>query len=112
MRSLLRFQIDELFTHTKSGNQYFNEPHDNDVRLLSSTSLPSYFACAGSTLAVILDIGNTVSILVSAAIAVFYTIFGGLYSVAYTDVVQLFCIFIGLVSVETFYLKRYNSVIP
>lgn len=51
----------------------------------------------GSTLAVILDIGNTVSILVSAAIAVFYTIFGGLYSVAYTDVIQLFCIFIGLV---------------
>ncbi|XP_063859734.1 high-affinity choline transporter 1-like isoform X1 [Scylla paramamosain] len=50
----------------------------------------------GSTLAVILDIGNTVSILVSAAIAVFYTIFGGLYSVAYTDVIQLFCIFIGL----------------
>lgn len=32
----------------------------------------------------------------SACIAVFYTLFGGLYSVAYTDVIQLFCIFIGL----------------
>ncbi|XP_037789860.1 high-affinity choline transporter 1-like isoform X2 [Penaeus monodon] len=50
----------------------------------------------GSTLSVILDIGNTVSIIVSAAIAVAYTLFGGLYSVAYTDVVQLFCIFMGL----------------
>jgi len=28
---------------------------------------------------------------------VFYTLIGGLYSVAYTDVVQLICIFIGLV---------------
>jgi len=50
----------------------------------------------GSTLAVILEIGNTFSILISAAIAVSYTLMGGLYSVAYTDVVQLFCIFIGL----------------
>ncbi|KAG7169260.1 High-affinity choline transporter 1-like 2 [Homarus americanus] len=50
----------------------------------------------GSTLAVILNIGNTVSILASAAIAVTYTLFGGLYSVAYTDVVQLFFIFFGL----------------
>lgn len=50
----------------------------------------------GSTLAVILNIGNTLSILVSASIAVAYTLVGGLYSVAYTDVVQLFCIFFGL----------------
>ncbi|XP_042226481.1 high-affinity choline transporter 1-like isoform X2 [Homarus americanus] len=56
----------------------------------------SILAALGSTLAVILDMSNTVSIVVSAAIAVVYTLFGGLYSVAYTDVVQLFCIFIGL----------------
>ncbi|KHJ76583.1 hypothetical protein OESDEN_23797, partial [Oesophagostomum dentatum] len=31
-----------------------------------------------------------------ALIAVFYTFTGGLYAVAYTDVVQLFCIFVGL----------------
>lgn len=36
------------------------------------------------------------SVILSACIAVFYTLFGGLYSVAYTDVIQLFCIFIGL----------------
>lgn len=56
----------------------------------------SILSALGSTLAVILDINNTLSIIVSAAIAVVYTLFGGLYSVAYTDVVQLFCIFIGL----------------
>jgi high affinity choline transporter 7 len=38
------------------------------------------------------------SVILSAFIAVAYTFFGGLYAVAYTDVVQLFCIFIGLVS--------------
>lgn len=38
------------------------------------------------------------SVIISALIAVFYTFSGGLYAVAYTDVVQLFCIFIGLVS--------------
>lgn len=39
---------------------------------------------------------NRTSVILSACIAVFYTLFGGLYSVAYTDVIQLFCIFIGL----------------
>lgn len=38
----------------------------------------------------------SLSVVVSALIAVGYTFFGGLYSVAYTDVVQLFCIAIGL----------------
>ncbi|KAI6223539.1 High-affinity choline transporter 1 [Aphelenchoides fujianensis] len=37
-----------------------------------------------------------VAVILSAFIAVAYTFFGGLYAVAYTDVVQLFCIFIGL----------------
>lgn len=53
----------------------------------------------GSTLAVILDIDQTLSIIISACIAVLYTLFGGLYSVAYTDVLQLTCMFVGLVSV-------------
>ena len=37
------------------------------------------------------------AVICSALIAVFYTWIGGLYSVAYTDVVQLGCIFVGLV---------------
>ena len=52
----------------------------------------------GGTLAVIIDLDTEISVIVSACIAVFYTLIGGLYSVAYTDVVQLICIFIGLVS--------------
>ncbi|KAK7153528.1 hypothetical protein R3I94_007035 [Phoxinus phoxinus] len=50
----------------------------------------------GATLSVIVDININVSVVLSALIAVFYTLVGGLYSVAYTDVVQLFCIFLGL----------------
>ncbi|ELU07259.1 hypothetical protein CAPTEDRAFT_98096 [Capitella teleta] len=53
-------------------------------------------AALGSTLSVIIEIDNTTAVIASAVIAIAYTLFGGLYSVAYTDVVQLFCIFIGL----------------
>lgn len=52
----------------------------------------------GATLSVIVDININMSVVISALIAIFYTLVGGLYSVAYTDVVQLFCIFLGLVS--------------
>lgn len=57
-----------------------------------------YIACIGATLSVIVDININISVVISALIAIFYTLLGGLYSVAYTDVVQLFCIFVGLVS--------------
>lgn len=53
-------------------------------------------AALGATLAVIIDMEKEQSVIFSACIAVFYTLFGGLYAVAYTDVIQLFCIFIGL----------------
>uniref|UniRef100_A0A0M3IS11 Sodium:solute symporter n=1 Tax=Ascaris lumbricoides TaxID=6252 RepID=A0A0M3IS11_ASCLU len=53
-------------------------------------------ALLGATLSVILEIDMTASVIISALIAVFYTFTGGLYAVAYTDVVQLFCIFVGL----------------
>ena len=52
----------------------------------------------GATLAVILMVPLDPAVIISALIAVFYTWVGGLYSVAYTDVVQLGCIFLGLVS--------------
>ena len=54
---------------------------------------------AGATLAVILGFDTNLSVIISAVIAVGYTLWGGLYSVAYTDVVQLFCMFFGLVCV-------------
>jgi len=57
----------------------------------------SILAALGSTLQVILHIDVNTSIIISAVIAVCYTLFGGLISVAYTDVFQLFFIAFGLV---------------
>ncbi|XP_060625685.1 high affinity choline transporter 1 [Anolis sagrei] len=54
------------------------------------------FSALGATISVIIDINMNISVIISALIAVLYTLVGGLYSVAYTDVVQLFCIFFGL----------------
>jgi len=56
----------------------------------------SILAALGSTLQVILHIDVNTSIIISAVIAVCYTLFGGLISVAYTDVFQLFFIAFGL----------------
>ncbi|CAG5120198.1 unnamed protein product [Candidula unifasciata] len=53
-------------------------------------------AALGSTLSVIMELEPRPAIIASAAVALFYTLIGGLYSVAYTDIVQLFCIFFGL----------------
>ena len=49
----------------------------------------SILAALGTTLAVILNLPVVPTIIVSAAIAVFYTLFGGIYAVAYTDVIQV-----------------------
>ena len=53
----------------------------------------------GATVSVIIGLGRFTSVIISACIAIFYTLLGGLYSVAYTDVVQLICMFVGLVSI-------------
>ncbi|CAL8124475.1 unnamed protein product [Orchesella dallaii] len=53
-------------------------------------------AALGATLSVIIELDRNTSVIFSACIAVFYTLFGGLYSVAYTDVIQLLCIIVGL----------------
>ena len=45
-----------------------------------------------------MKIDNTTSVVVSAAISVGYTLVGGMISVAYTDVFQLFFIGFGLVN--------------
>ncbi|XP_026522733.1 high affinity choline transporter 1 [Notechis scutatus] len=54
------------------------------------------FSALGATISVIIDINISFSVIISASVATLYTLVGGLYSVAYTDVVQLFCIFLGL----------------
>ena len=48
-------------------------------------------------MSVVLDLSFAVCVWISAAVAITYTLLGGLYSVAYTDVIQLVLIFISLV---------------
>ncbi|XP_037328655.2 high affinity choline transporter 1-like [Pungitius pungitius] len=50
----------------------------------------------GGTMSVILDLPYVYSIVISSAVAMIYTLLGGLYSVAYTDVIQLILIFVSL----------------
>ncbi|XP_030576349.1 high-affinity choline transporter 1-like [Archocentrus centrarchus] len=50
----------------------------------------------GGTVSVVMDIHPSMSVGISAAVAVLYTLMGGLYSVAYTDVIQLSFMLIGL----------------
>lgn len=54
-------------------------------------------------MSVVLDLPFNVCVWISAAVAIVYTLLGGLYSVAYTDVIQLVLIFSGLVSAFFFF---------
>ncbi|KAM6997233.1 high-affinity choline transporter 1-like [Tautogolabrus adspersus] len=60
------------------------------------TWVPSTLIGLGGTMSVVLDLSFNVCIWISAAIAITYTLLGGLYSVAYTDIIQLVLIFFGL----------------
>ncbi|KAM8852405.1 high-affinity choline transporter 1-like [Synchiropus picturatus] len=66
------------------------------VILLDLLWLPATLMGLGATLSVILDISYTMCIWISAAVVITYTLLGGLYSVAYTDVIQLILIFTSL----------------
>ncbi|XP_074496349.1 high affinity choline transporter 1-like [Sebastes fasciatus] len=50
----------------------------------------------GGTISVVMDISSSLAVGISASVAVLYTLMGGLYSVAYTDVIQLSFMLIGL----------------
>ncbi|CAF2450651.1 unnamed protein product [Rotaria sp. Silwood2] len=61
----------------------------------------------GATISVIFtDVSTVASIIISATVVIVYTLFGGLYSVAYTDVVQLGFIFVGLWVTIPFAMKH------
>lgn len=60
----------------------------------------------GATMTVILDLPYTYSVWISSSVAIIYTLLGGLYSVAYTDVIQLCLIFFSLVSYKHLTLPR------
>ncbi|XP_068587966.1 high-affinity choline transporter 1-like [Cebidichthys violaceus] len=50
----------------------------------------------GATMNVILDLPYSVSVWISTAVVIVYTLLGGLYSVAYTDIIQVILIFITM----------------
>jgi high affinity choline transporter 7 len=60
----------------------------------------------GTTFATVLDFDIRTSILISAAVAIGYTVAGGLWSVAYTDVVQLTFMALGLCLAIPFAVSR------
>lgn len=64
----------------------------------------------GTTFSVIIGIDTQVSILFSAAVAIIYTFLGGLWSVAYTDVIQLFLLVAGLFLVLPFILPAVGDM--
>ena len=55
------------------------------------------FVVTGGTVSVVMDISSKLAVSISAAVAIIYTLLGGLYSVAYTDVIQLLLMLLGLV---------------
>ncbi|PIO30541.1 hypothetical protein AB205_0118290 [Aquarana catesbeiana] len=56
----------------------------------------SILASLGATVRVILDVSGYISIIISACTVILYTLLGGLYSVAYTDVIQLLFMMVSL----------------
>ncbi|KAL7382876.1 hypothetical protein ABVT39_000704 [Epinephelus coioides] len=64
----------------------------------------------GGTMSVVLDLSYTVCIWISAAVAITYTLLGGLYSVAYTDIIQLVLIFVSLWICVPFVLMNPHSL--
>lgn len=65
----------------------------------------SVLAALGYTVSGVLNIDFTVAVIVSATVAVLYTLLGGLLAVAYTDLVQLIFILCGLGVVIPFAVK-------
>lgn len=67
----------------------------------------------GTTFGNILNIDFTTSIIISAIIAIAYTVLGGMWAVAYTDLFQMFILLIGLILVVPFALQsvgEFNTI--
>ncbi|XP_028255913.1 high affinity choline transporter 1-like [Parambassis ranga] len=64
----------------------------------------------GGTMSVILDLPYAYSIIISSVVAIVYTLLGGLYSVAYTDIIQLIFIFVSLWVCVPFLLTNPHSL--
>ncbi|XP_059215579.1 high-affinity choline transporter 1-like [Centropristis striata] len=72
--------------------------------------VPTILIGLGGTMSVILDLSFTLCIWISAAVAITYTLLGGLYSVAYTDIIQLVLIFVSMWICVPFVLMNPSSL--
>ncbi|KAM4796128.1 high affinity choline transporter 1-like [Rhinophrynus dorsalis] len=90
------------FSSTWVGGSYINGTAEIIYlpgRGLMWLQAPLGFAIAltlAAAVRVIMDIQTYLSIIISACIVIIYTFFGGLYSVAYTDVIQMLFMVFGL----------------
>lgn len=64
----------------------------------------------GACFTVLLDLDLTTSIIISAAIAVFYTMLGGLRAVAYTDIAQITFLVFGMIVAVAFVVPTVGGV--
>ncbi len=64
----------------------------------------------GTTFSVIIGLDISTAIIASALIGILYTVIGGLWSVAYTDVIQLFLLSIGLLLVTPYIISASGSI--
>ncbi|XP_054479797.1 high-affinity choline transporter 1-like isoform X2 [Anoplopoma fimbria] len=58
--------------------------------------IPGLLISLGATMSVVIDLPFSVCVWISAVVAIIYTVLGGLYSVAYTDVIQISLVFLSL----------------
>ena len=64
---------------------------------------------AGYSLSVIVGMNFVWAVVISEAVSIMYTFTGGLNSVAYTDIVELLCLFLALVSEVVETCMTFNS---
>lgn len=62
--------------------------------------LPVSDCAPGATMSTVLDLSFSLCVWISAAVAISYTVLGGLYSVTSTDVIQILLVLAGLVGLE------------
>ncbi|XP_034407629.1 high affinity choline transporter 1-like [Cyclopterus lumpus] len=58
--------------------------------------IPPLLIALGATMSVVIDLPFSVCVWISAVVVIIYTVLGGLYSVAYTDVIQISLVFLSL----------------
>jgi Na+/proline symporter len=65
---------------------------------------------SGYSLSVIVGMNFVWAVVISEAVSIVYTFTGGLNSVAYTDIVELLCLFLALVSEVAETCTTFNNV--